>query len=464
MKRGTTFYALGLLLSALLLASGCSRPRSDAQMVSEVQRQIYSDPGIRTRQVSIESHNGMVTLDGSVGSDPERFSAAADAATVDGVKTVVNNLQVVPPQAQVSAPQPSPSAPASPAPTEPAAQPGPRLEQRASLASASPVNQMPRRRKSEASAGRLHTAKSKIKESGGQLAAANPTGGSGLPYSVSAPPSSPIGASDTPANPDTPAITSQPTQTSVSEPAVVSSSAVPPATAPALKAAPAVKAAAAPVTAAVPAAPPQPVTIPSGTTISIRLLDRIDTATGHPGDSFRATLNAPLMDESGATVVPKGSEVTGKVVDLKSAGHFAGSSELALQLTQLSVNGKQYSLQTNQYTRKGKARGKSTAEKVGGGAALGAILGGIFGGAKGAAIGATVGAGAGTGVSATGRGQQIVLRPETALNFELESALSVVPAAQSPHTPGSEQSAAATGSEHSADAGDGPPVLKRRSQ
>lgn len=459
MKRDTIFCALALLLPALLLASGCSRPRSDAQMASEVHRQVYSDPGIHTRQVTIESHNGIVTLDGSVASDPERFAAAADAANVDGVRTVVNNLQVVPPQAQVSAPQPSSPTPTSPvpaAPTESPAQPAPYTEQRASLASASPVNQMPRRRKSEASAGRLHTAKSKMKESGSKLAAANRTGGSGLPYSVSAPPSSPIGASDTPANPGTPAITSQPTQTSVPEPAVVSSSAVPPAAAPALKAAPA------PVTAALPAAPPQPVSIPSGTAISVRLLDRIDTATGHPGDSFRATLNSPLVDESGATVVPKGAEVTGKIVNLKSAGRFAGSSELALQLTQLSVHGKQYSLQTNQYTRKGKARGKSTAEKVGGGAALGAILGGIFGGAKGAAIGATVGAGAGTGVSATGRGQQIVLRPETALNFELESALSVVPAAQLSHSPGTEQGSTATG-EHSADAGDGPPVLKRRS-
>jgi hypothetical protein len=208
------------------------------------------------------------------------------------------------------------------------------------------------------------------------------------------------------------------------------------------------------------------VIIPSGTTISVRLLDRIDTATSHAGDSFRATLNAPLVDESGATVVPKGSEVTGKIVDVKSAGHFAGNSELALELTQLSVNGKPYSLQTNQYTRKGKSRGKSTAEKVGGGAALGAILGGIFGGAKGAAIGATVGAGAGTGVSATSRGQQIVLRPETALDFQLESTLSVVPSTQSAHGPGSEQRASGPPaiSENSAATEGGPPVLKRRSQ
>lgn len=461
MKRGASLYAWGLALASLLLAAGCSRPRNDAQVVSDVQRHIYSDSSIHTRQVSIESRNGIVTLNGSVASDPERLAAAADAADVEGVRTVVNNLQVVP-GAQAQAPAASPAAPAAVAPaprapSEPAAEPAARSGQRTTLTSASPAPAMPR--KAQASAGRVHSARSKVKKSGGQVAAAKTSDASGLPYSIGAPPSSPVGASDTTSHP-TAASTAQ---ASVPGAGAATTATVSPAAAPAV---PAPAASSAPVSAAVPPAPPKPVTIPSGATISVRLLDRIDTATAHPGDSFRGTLNAPLVDESGATVVPQGYEVTGKIVDVKSAGRFAGSSELALQLTQLSVNGKQYSLETNQYTRQGKSRGKSTAEKVGGGAALGAILGGIFGGAKGAAIGATVGAGAGTGVTAAGRGQQIVLRPETALNFELESPLSVVPTTQSPHGTRSAQQASgasATG-DNSAAAGDGPPVLKRRSQ
>jgi outer membrane lipoprotein SlyB len=66
---------------------------------------------------------------------------------------------------------------------------------------------------------------------------------------------------------------------------------------------------------------------------------------------------------------------------------------------------------------------------VGGGAAVGAILGGIFGGGKGAAIGAAAGAGAGTGVSAATKGQQIVLKPETVLSFQLQSPVTVQPGA-----------------------------------
>jgi hypothetical protein len=212
----------------------------------------------------------------------------------------------------------------------------------------------------------------------------------------------------------------------------------------------------------------KPITIPPGTSIAVRLLDEVDSERNHPGDSFRATLDAALLDASGATVVPAGYEVTGKIVDAKSAGRFAGSSALALELTQLSVNGRQYDLQTDQYTRRGKSRGKSTAEKVGGGAALGAILGGLFGGAKGAAIGATVGAGAGTGVSAASKGEEIVLHPETALNFELRSPISVIPTRQSPHggrlesesTPST--TAASNPGVPSSAGEEGPPVLKRR--
>jgi hypothetical protein len=173
--------------------------------------------------------------------------------------------------------------------------------------------------------------------------------------------------------------------------------------------------------------------VPAGTNIAVRLVDAIDSEKSQTGQSFRATLDSPLVDESGNVVVPAGYDVTGRLDDVKSAGRFAGQSDLVLSLTQLSVNGKTYNLQTNQYSRKGSSRGKSTATKVGGGAAVGAILGGLLGGGKGAAIGATVGAGAGTGVSAATKGQQIVLPSETVLNFQLQGPLQVIPTSQGPN-------------------------------
>jgi BON domain len=179
-----------------------------------------------------------------------------------------------------------------------------------------------------------------------------------------------------------------------------------------------------------PPPPPQKVTIPAGTTLAIRLVDALDSEKNQPGESFRATLNSPLSVE-GDVAIPAGYDVEGHVVDVKSAGKFAGQSLLVLQLDRISVNGKSYAVQTDQYKRQGSSRGKNTAEKVGAGAAIGAIIGGIAGGGKGAGIGAAAGGGLGGGVQAATKGQQIKLPSETVLNFTLQNPLTVIPA-QSP--------------------------------
>jgi hypothetical protein len=182
--------------------------------------------------------------------------------------------------------------------------------------------------------------------------------------------------------------------------------------------------------AAVPSTPPPPppprkVTVPSGTTLAVRLVDTIDSETSQPGQTFHATLDSPLAVE-GDVAIPSGYDVEGHIVDVKSAGKFAGQSVLALQLDRISAGGKYYSLQTDQYRRQGTSRGKNTAEKVGAGAGIGAIIGAIAGGGKGAAIGAAAGGGLGGGVQAATKGQQIKLPSETVLNFTLQAPLTVV--------------------------------------
>jgi len=191
----------------------------------------------------------------------------------------------------------------------------------------------------------------------------------------------------------------------------------------------------APAVAAAPAAPPAPkkVTIPSGTTLAIRLVDEIDSETAQPGQTFKANLDSPLSVD-GDVVVPAGYDVQGHIIDAKSAGKFAGKSELVLQLDRIMVGGKSYALQTDQYRREGSSRGKNTAAKVGTGAAIGAIIGGIAGGGKGAAIGAAAGGGIGGGVQAATKGQQIKLPTETVLNFTLQSSLNVIPVSEGPNS------------------------------
>ena len=186
----------------------------------------------------------------------------------------------------------------------------------------------------------------------------------------------------------------------------------------------------APSTAPAPA-PAKKVTVPSGTPMAIRLLDPIDSEKAQPGETFRATLDAPLPAD-GDSAVPSGYDVKGHVVDVKSAGKFAGQSLLVLQVDSVSVSGKLYGIDADPYRRQGSNRSANTAEKVGAGAVLGAIIGGIAGGGKGAGIGAAAGGGVGGGVQAATKGQQIHLPSETVLHFTLRSPLTVTLAEMGP--------------------------------
>lgn len=334
------------LMLVLAILAGCNRTpvHSDAQIASDVQNKINADSRIDSHDIGVQAADGIVTLSGSVGNDVERASAASDAATAEGVKTVVNNLVVQ--EASV------PAAEAS----------------------------MPKQ------AGK------KASQPGAPAGAARKGG---------ALPPAPGGDSTS----------SQPSNVPASPPAS------------AVAGAPA------------PPPPPKKVTIPAGTQLTIRLNDGLDTERNQVGDTFHATLGAPISIDD-ETVIPSGADVVGRVVDVKSAGRFAGNSALTLELTSLSVNGKTYNIQTNQWSRQGKGEGKNTAVKAGGGAALGAIIGGIAGGGKGAAIGSVAGAGAGTGAAATKKGEQIKLSPEATLSFLLINTVTVTQQSADNHNAG----------------------------
>lgn len=182
-----------------------------------------------------------------------------------------------------------------------------------------------------------------------------------------------------------------------------------------------------------PPPPPQKVTVPSGTVLTVRLVDPIDSEKNQIGDTFHATLNAPLAI-NGDVVVPSGSDVQGHLVDVKSAGKFAGQSTVVLQLDSITSGGNTYNLQTDQYTKQGSSRGKNTAEKTAAGAGVGALLGALIGGGKGAAIGAAAGGGVGAGSQTVTKSQQIKLPSETVLSFTLQAPVTVVASKQGPNS------------------------------
>ena len=74
--------------------AACSRSRNDGQIVRDVQSKLYADSNIQSRKIAVQSSHGVITLSGYANQDAERIAAARDAAQVEGVKIVMNNLQV----------------------------------------------------------------------------------------------------------------------------------------------------------------------------------------------------------------------------------------------------------------------------------------------------------------------------------------------------------------------------------
>jgi hypothetical protein len=350
-----------LLATVLGLGSGCARKPDDAKISSDIQSKFSQDSGLSSKQMTVQANGGVVTLAGTVDNDAQREAAGRQAASIAGVRTVINNLRVG-----------NVAAVALPAVTTQVAK-----ESAVRTDSATPAV------KTKAGAAKK-SGKARVSDSGAKDNSANDSHENHM------------SANDPPA------------QSQVDQ-------------------APA----AAPGNAAIEVAPPPPppspkkLIIDQGTQLTVRLVDAIDSEKNQTGDTFHATLNVPLTSD-GQEAVPAGTELVGHLVEVKSAGKFAGQSEVVLQLDSLSAGGKTYSLQTDQYRKQGSSRGKNTAEKVGGGAIIGGIIGAIAGGGKGAAIGSAAGAGVGGGVQAATKGQQIKLSSETVLNFTLQAPITVV--------------------------------------
>src|SRR6266571_671101 len=209
----------------------------------------------------------------------------------------------------------------------------------------------------------------------------------------------------------------------------------------------------APVAPAVdaPGAPPEPTqvkseplapvarqaTVPKGTPVSIRMIDSVDSSTARVGETFKASLDSPIVVDN-ETVFPKGAEVYVKLTKVESAGRLSGKSELQLQLDRIFLGDKSYTLESNTFENTGASQGTRTARSAGLGAAIGAAIGAISGGGKGAIIGGATGAGAGAGVEAVRKGEQIRVDSETRLDFRLENPVDVTiqfpsPTNSSPH-------------------------------
>jgi hypothetical protein len=175
-----------------------------------------------------------------------------------------------------------------------------------------------------------------------------------------------------------------------------------------------------------PPPPPQPrqIDVPANSTLTVRMIDGVDSSVNSAGEIFHASLESPLVVENDV-VVPRGADIYVRLVSASSAGRMKGKSELHLELVKMEFQGRSYPLVSNAYSATGSSRGKNTAAKVGGGAALGAIIGALAGGGKGAGIGAGVGAAGGAIYQGATKGKQVKIPAETMLDFQLEQPVTV---------------------------------------
>ncbi|MGD0736756.1 MAG: hypothetical protein ABR976_16615 [Terracidiphilus sp.] len=189
-----------------------------------------------------------------------------------------------------------------------------------------------------------------------------------------------------------------------------------------------VPAASGPTVSAVPQPPPPPanLTITAGTTLAIRVDQRISVKTSRVGDTFTGEVVEPILNPTdNSVVIPKGSAVGGVVDASHRRGHFKGRSLLELRLTSLTLNGTQYPLTTRDLAESKKGKGKRSAAMIGGGAGLGMLVGGVATGGVGLVVGGLVGGGAGTAAAGLTGNRDLDIPAESIVHFKLADDLVV---------------------------------------
>ena len=184
-----------------------------------------------------------------------------------------------------------------------------------------------------------------------------------------------------------------------------------------------------PVVSALTQPPPAPVnvSIPAGTTLAIRIDQRISVKSSRAGDTFTGEVVDPVLASDNSVLVPKGVPVGGVVDVSHERGHFKGRSLLELRLTSLTMDGTQYPLTTRDMARSKKGKGRRSTALIAGGTGVGMLVGGVATGGVGLVVGGLVGGGAGTAAAGLTGNRDIDIPAESIVHFKLADDLVVEP-------------------------------------
>jgi hypothetical protein len=160
------------------------------------------------------------------------------------------------------------------------------------------------------------------------------------------------------------------------------------------------------------------VVVPSGSALRVRISEGMSSKNTAPGTTFSGVVLSDVV-AGGSIAIPRGSTITGTVVDAHTAGQLGGKGELKLQLTSVSFGGRTYPLATDFWWHQGVDKTGNTVGTTVGLAGVGAVIGAIAGGGVGAAVGAGVGGVAGLGVSSASGAGEAAIPAEAIVTFHL---------------------------------------------
>jgi len=93
------FLFSGVLFPLLVLPVGAQTARknapSDSEILGQVQKTFHDEHAFIGSSILPSVNHGVVTLSGNVRSEAEKTLASSELASIDGVKTVLNNLNIV---------------------------------------------------------------------------------------------------------------------------------------------------------------------------------------------------------------------------------------------------------------------------------------------------------------------------------------------------------------------------------
>jgi hyperosmotically inducible protein len=90
------YQRFAILLSAGALAVTVACSQTDAGITSAVKSKMAADDTVKASDINVDTHNHVVTLNGTVGSNAEKERAVMIARNTNGVNSVVDDLTVGP--------------------------------------------------------------------------------------------------------------------------------------------------------------------------------------------------------------------------------------------------------------------------------------------------------------------------------------------------------------------------------